>query len=294
MGASRPLATLGRAVFTALACALIAPGPAHPLTGLADGERVVWLGGTLVEREQYSGHWEAALLRANPGKTLTVRNLGWSGDTVFGDARAGFDPPGKGYERLVNLARELRPTTVVLAYGQVESFSGAAGLGSFRAQYAKLVGDLAGTKARLILMTPPPFEPTPPMRDAPAKNRDLASYCEAIRALATERELPLIDLFAGIPGAELGPLTENGVHPSPEGYRLSAKLAVGGDSLPGDDALRSALVAKNRLFFFRWRPQNETYLFGFRRHEQGKNAAEFAEFAPLVAEADAAVRKLLK
>ena len=25
-------------------------------------------------------------------------------------------------------------------------------------------------------------------------------------------------------------------------------------------------------FFHRWRPQNETYLFGFRKHEQGKNA----------------------
>ena len=46
-------------------------------------------------------------------------------------------------------------------------------------------------------------------------------------------------------------------------------------------------MAKNQLFFHRWRPQNETYLFGFRKHEQGKNAAEVAAFDPLVAAAEA-------
>ena len=40
------------------------------------------------------------------------------------------------------------------------------------------------------------------------------------------------------------------------------------------EALRRAIIAKNRLYFYRWRPQNETYLFGFRKHEQGNNARE--------------------
>ena len=51
------------------------------------------------------------------------------------------------------------------------------------------------------------------------------------------------------------------------------------------EPLRVAIVAKNELFFYRWRPQNETYLFGFRKHEQGNNAKEIAEFDPLVAKA---------
>ena len=50
------------------------------------------------------------------------------------------------------------------------------------------------------------------------------------------------------------------------------------------EALRRAIIAKNRLYFYRWRPQNETYLFGFRKHEQGNNAREIPEFDPLVAE----------
>ena len=58
------------------------------------------------------------------------------------------------------------------------------------------------------------------------------------------------------------------------------------------EALRRATIAKNRLFFHRWRPENETYLFGFRKHEQGKNGAEIVEFDPLIAEQEAAIAKL--
>jgi hypothetical protein len=45
-------------------------------------------------------------------------------------------------------------------------------------------------------------------------------------------------------------------------------------------------VRKDELFFNRWRPQNETYLFGFRKHEQGQNAREIPMFDPLIEAAD--------
>ena len=56
--------------------------------------------------------------------------------------------------------------------------------------------------------------------------------------------------------------------------------------------LRAAINRKNLLYFHRWRPQNETYLFGFRKHEQGKNAAELAAFDPLIAAAEAEIARL--
>jgi hypothetical protein len=56
--------------------------------------------------------------------------------------------------------------------------------------------------------------------------------------------------------------------------------------------LRAAIVAKNWLYFHRWRPQNETYLFGFRKHEQGQNAVEIPKFDPLVAAAEKEIAKL--
>ncbi len=58
------------------------------------------------------------------------------------------------------------------------------------------------------------------------------------------------------------------------------------------EQLRQAIVAKNRLYFYRWRPANETYLFGFRKAEQGKNAVEIPEFDPLVAEKEKEIAKL--
>ena len=57
---------------------------------LANGSRVVLLGNTLIEREQRYGYWEAAIVGRHPDKGLVLRNLGWSGDTVFGHARGGF------------------------------------------------------------------------------------------------------------------------------------------------------------------------------------------------------------
>jgi hypothetical protein len=58
------------------------------------------------------------------------------------------------------------------------------------------------------------------------------------------------------------------------------------------EKLRQATIKKNRLYFYRWRPQNETYLFGFRKHEQGQNAREIPLFDPLVAEEEQEIAKL--
>ncbi len=45
----------------------------------------------------------------------------------------------------------------------------------------------------------------------------------------------------------------------------------------GASALRALIRSKNALFLQRHRPQNETYLRGFRAHEQGKNAVEIEQ-----------------
>jgi hypothetical protein len=58
------------------------------------------------------------------------------------------------------------------------------------------------------------------------------------------------------------------------------------------EQLRAAIIEKNQLYFHRWRPQNETYLFGFRKYEQGQNAREIPQLDPLVAALEAKIRKL--
>ena len=85
---------------------------------LHDGDRVVLIGDAFLEREGDLGIIEAALVASHPQARLTVRNLGWTGDTVWAESRGVFDPPSAGYARLLTLVKELRPTVVILAYGR--------------------------------------------------------------------------------------------------------------------------------------------------------------------------------
>ncbi|MGH8016691.1 MAG: hypothetical protein ACREIA_00090 [Opitutaceae bacterium] len=54
---------------------------------LRDGDRVVFLGDTVIERDQYHGWLEVMLASRFPGKNITFRNLGWSADTPEGASR---------------------------------------------------------------------------------------------------------------------------------------------------------------------------------------------------------------
>jgi len=58
------------------------------------------------------------------------------------------------------------------------------------------------------------------------------------------------------------------------------------------EKLRQTIIEKNRLYFHRWRPQNETYLFGFRKHEQGQNAREIPQFDPIIEKLEKEIAKL--
>ena len=288
------------------------PGGSGASWSLRDGDRVVFLGDTFVEREGDRGFIETALVAAHPEASLTFRNLGWSGDTVWAESRGVFDQPARGYERMLTLVRELKPTIVFVAYGRNESYLGEAGLAAFRTQLEKLCDDLRTAAAagaanaavkpadvRLVLVTPHRFETA----DATARNATLAIYSQAIREIAGAKQAGLVDLFAQLPAtAPAGEkLTENGVHLSNAGYAQAARVfaAASGHESSADFAarsenLRKQVVAKNTLFFHRWRPANETYIFLFRKHEQGNNAVEIPQFDPLVEAAEQKVRTIAK
>ena len=192
-----------------------------PKFELLDGDRVVLLGGTFIEREGQFGYLETALTTAWPDRRVTFRNLGWSGDTVWAESRGNFDPAQVGYKRMLELVAELKPTLIICAYGQNESFAGEAGLGKFVTQYEKLCDDLTATGARLAFLTPHKFErPRPPLPDASRQNGNLALYTTAVCELAERRKSPLINLFQ-LPSLPSN-LTENGLHFGERGYAALA------------------------------------------------------------------------
>lgn len=343
---------------------------------LVDGDRVVFLGSTLIEREQRYGYWETLLTIRYPQCRIQFRNLGWSGDTVFGDARAGFGSTADGFRHLKEHVLALRPTVIVLGYGLNESFAGEPGLPYFLDGLRVLLDTLTPTKARMVLLSPVRHENLgPPLPDPTAHNKNLRLYSDALRKVAEQRGGLFVDLYDlledGTKASPPAPLTDNGIHLTAYGYwKTGAALEHGlglaplqwryegkaeekgrsitftttrktlppppppadrptGATLSGDlslvcvrglgpgryrmtvdghpvavgtadewdagvkltrgpemnqvEQLRQAIIQKNLLYFHRWRPQNETYLFGFRKDEQGHNAREIPQFDPLVA-----------
>jgi hypothetical protein len=323
---------------------------------LRDGDRVVLIGSTLIEREQRYGYWETALTRRYPDKSIIFRNLGWSGDTVFGDARAGFGTQADGFRHLKDHVLALKPTVLIIGYGTNESFEGPIGLPHFVKGLETLLDTFASTKARFVLLSPFKQEKlTPPLPDPTRNNKNLRLYADAIRDVAKKRGHYFVDLY-DLLGKEPNPLTEDGIQLTAWGYWRSAvllesalglteanpqyesarvtkaadnprqiqvtikilplpsppqegapadfccadpspdvskqNLAILDPDLAQTEKLRQTIIAKNRLYFYRWRPENETYLFGFRKYEQGQNAREIPQFDPLIAEKEKEIAKL--
>lgn len=277
---------------------------------LAESERIVLLGNTFVEREQEYGQVELALRLAFPEKTLEIRNLGWSGDNVHGESRAYFGPVSAGYKHIQEYVDLIDPTLVLVSYGHNVAFEGPEQLQPFLAGYGRLLDDLKKDGRRIVVLGLTPLEPVyRPADEVRQLNEMREEYNAAIAQMAEGRGLAFVDLFQSTQKLQqdlhVERLTDNGVHLNSRGYGVVAEAVVQafGDSLLHNgeyllfdsqfqsvaSPLREAILRKNELFFHRFRPQNETYLRGFRKHEQGQNAKEIYEFDPLV---EAAEKKL--
>lgn len=294
---------------SAIAQDATAPAAAAEKTGFEfkDGDRLVMIGNTVIEREQRYATFEPRLALALGDTKVTLRNLAWSGDTVYGHARSYFGPPEEGLERLSKHLELLKPSVVLLCYGSEMAFEGLKDLPGFLTGYRSLIELIRKQSpgVRIIIASPPPLESLPPpMPDQTDANKRLSSFRDALNKFAGSQNAYFVDWFelmGGIPkaGQTAKPLTENGVHYTREGYeKLSAKLVEGlGLTVPTIAAaelapLQREVLKKDELFFNRWRPQNETYLFGFRKHEQGQNAKEIPMFDPLIDEADAKIQEI--
>jgi len=273
---------------------------------LEDGDTIVLLGNTVIERAQKYGHLETELTLASGKADLKFRNLGWSGDTVFGHARSYFGPPNVGFERLQNDLTELKPNIVIICYGAVAAFEGKEDLAPFLKGYQALLNMItkAAKPREIIILSPPAAENLgAPLPDMTEQNTHLATYSEALAKLAADQKHHFGDLFKASQIKDTT-LTDNGLHFTKKGYAtISPKIAALLNLSPTPNsktsensraALREKIIAKNKLFFHRWRPANETYLRLFRKYEQGENAKELPMFDPLIAQHEQEIEALRK
>src|SRR5687768_17245986 len=181
-----------------LLCALVVVAGASPAAAqlktpyqFQNGDRVVLIGDTFIEREQSYGYIEYILTTQYPDRDVTFRNLGWSADTPLGVSRAGFDPPEKGFDRVKEQIAAFKPTVAFLFYGMAASFDGEAGLPKFIAEMKQLMGAItnsSGRAVRFVIVSPIPHEKLPPPLPDPTKhNEQLAAYTTALEKLAREQ-----------------------------------------------------------------------------------------------------------
>ena len=261
-----------------------------------EGDRIALVGDTLIEREQQSGWLETVFYRSFPDRHFIVRNVGWSADTPAGESRAGFDftDANKGFQQLTNQIAEVKPTVVFLGYGMANSFDGPAGVEKFKSDLVRLIDAIAKNSThpvRFVLLSPIRHLKMPaPLPDPDKHNEQLSFYAKAVGEIAAQKNGSFVDLFDWKPG-RAEKISDNGIHLNSDGYRLLAEQVAGqvgwkNRTTKWDEQIRQIAIRKNSLFFDRWRPQNETYLFGFRKHEQGQNAKEIPQFDPLVSAQD--------
>lgn len=266
----------------AIACSWPEVDAQEPL--LRPNDRVAIVGGTLVERMQSSGAVESEIQSRRPDWKLTFRNLGWSGDDVHGLARKVFDNPNGGFARLISDVETAEPTVVLVAYGFAEASDGPEAVNRFESGLNRLLDELTKRKKRLILLSPFAM----PGIKTESYPQSMIRCKQIIATVGKTRDIPVISTNWSPKNDDV---TEDGLHPSETGFANLAKpLAdhlVGGHSgTQIRKTLTDRVISKNKLFFHRYRPQNETYLFLFRKHEQGNNASEIPEFDPLIKAAD--------
>lgn len=348
---------------------------------LHNGDRVVFVGDSFFENAQRHGYIEAALTNLWPDRFYTFRNLGWTGDTVFGEARDHYTNPPTAYEHLIEQVETTSPTVLFLSYGSNMAFEDEPAFERFREGYHTLLDDLDFKDKRCVLLAPLPHEQkASPHPDVSAFNANLEQASQIIAEIAESRRCYFIDLhtrFRSLFSYDRPALTSNGIHLNEEGYLIASAAVLqsvvrefpidslviditsetdqpkfekrgdryvfevelnpalynaqrilsirglkkgkytlfhgsGGEIITTEhdtwgragalvtfeedneraEQLREEIIEKNTLYFRKYRPQNETYLVGFRKYEQGQNAVELELLDPLIGEKENSIGRL--
>lgn len=348
---------------------------------LKNKDRVVFLGNSIFENDLQFSYLEFALSSRWPHSDVRFRNIGWTGDNVFGDARTYVTKPPTSYETLISQITKTKPTIVFVAYGGIESQEGKAGLPRFREGMNQLLDQIDKLGAKSILLSPIEQMGGATPEYIAQRNQDIKLYSDEIKAISAARKKQFIDVLTPLKDYnQKTSLSENGIHLNETGYYVLAeaiekalgltsnlapleinvgkqgvetkltvresgdkkditsykfavepaylplpipagtKLGEGqkikvtglkkgfyaltingeevlsasaqkwaegleikqGDSYNQSHQLRELITKKNELFFYQYRPQNRTYILGFRSYEQGRHSVGLDELSLII------------
>jgi 3-dehydroquinate dehydratase len=179
------------------------------------------------------------------------------------------------------------PKVIMLCYGENEAFGNDAERAEFIAGYHKLLDDVKRHNAKVILVIPRQREDAGKEFPNPKYyNQNLSKLAEAIRKLAKDHNCSVVDLEKFAPNERF---TKEGVAWNDEGYQKSAREIMKqlGFANPRADKIVASKPQQIETI------QNETYLFLFRKHEQGNNAVEVDRMEQFVADGESQITKWL-
>lgn len=224
---------------------------------LKDGERILFLGDSITYAGDYVTYVDAFLFTRFPEKQFTVINRGIPSETVAGTSEPSHVPPRPDmHTRFSTTAPPLRPDVIFVSYGMNDgiyrSFNEPV-FAKYRSGIKRVIDRVEKeTGARLVLLTPAPFDATPHKKKQPAAgspndyrfpaldyDQTLAQYSRWLRSLRSDK-LPVIDLHTPI-NAHLTRRRESepeygfagdGIHPNSTGHWLMAQYLLLGLNAP--------------------------------------------------------------
>jgi len=217
---------------------------------------VVFLGNSLFENDFQYGYLELALTTRWPDRDITFRNLGWTGDNVFGVARTTITNPPTAYELLLDHLAKAQPTVVFVGYGGIEAEEGEAGIPTFTQGLNKLIDTIDSLGARAILISPIPILTADSVANPANRNAMLERYSAVMAKTASERGKRFVDVFKPIQAmSKTVKLTENGIHLNETGYYCLATILEKALDLPPRNQTVTATPTPGKPFTI-----NDSYL----------------------------------
>ena len=206
--------------------------------------RIGIIGGRMVADMAEYGYFETALTALWTDQDITLRNLGWPADDVFGTARSEFGsgatnrsawkPPANadqdfGYETILGHVNDAKPTTLLVAYGRETAYyKSPEEFEAFKRGYVTLLEDLGKVATTLILVSPPLLEDAGrPLPDPGEHNKRIQRTATFMKGLAEKGGHRLINLTDHlVPAGAKKNLTFNGQQFNQHGHKQLAQVML--------------------------------------------------------------------
>lgn len=266
------------------------------------GDHIILIGNNLGSRMMNYGHFETEMHLRYPDSLLYLRNMCDGGNTPGFRPHSGRISPWAfpGAERFQSeLAKNSgsrghfetpdqwitrHEADVILAFfGYNESFQGEAGLSNYKAELEAFIDHSLAqqyngkTSPQLVLISPIAFEDLSDIQDTPdgkAENVKLALYTEAMREMATQKQIPFVDAFTPSKAwfeSSGDPLTIDGSQLNDAGYKKLAVLLADevfgkrkASAAANRTLVHEAVIEKNWFWHNDFKIPNGVHVFGRR------------------------------